>query len=154
MRKVIHLFALLGLICLPFSAQAKLGKISKSSFGKKGTVTIGATLAGGAQMAVGGSFIGFNNINVDDDDDDNDQSTFSIAPNIGYFIMDNLELDLGLAYHSRSVEDARRSLHSPQQCVTTFLLPVSRKRTCFPMSVQALRTRAEQRKMPAPWETT
>ena len=63
-------------------------------------------------MAVGGSFVGFNNINVDDDNDDNDQSTFSIAPNIGYFIMDNLELDLGLAYQSRTVEDARSSAYA------------------------------------------
>ena len=123
MKKVLIAVVALGLVSVPMLANAQLGKIQKSNFGKKGTLTIGATLAGGGLASVGGSLANFNNINVDDDNDDNDQSTFGIAPNIGYFFIDNLQVDLGIAYRSTSVGDADNSAFAIAP-VVRYYLPV------------------------------
>ena len=109
MKKLLVALVALGLASIPAVATAKLGKISKPSFGEKGTLTISATLAGGGAAAVGGSLVSFDNINPDDDNDDNDRSGFGIAPNVGYFVIPNLEVSVGLAYASQSVGDADSS---------------------------------------------
>jgi hypothetical protein len=127
MKKLLVAIAALGLVSIPAAATAKLGKITKPSFGEKGTLTIGATLAGGGAAAVGGAVLSFNNINPDDDNDDNDTSGFGIAPNIGYFVIPNLEISVGLAYASNSVGDADASAFAFAPAVRYYLSNLKNK---------------------------
>ena len=127
MKKLLVAIAALGLASIPAAATAKLGNITKPSFGEKGTLTIGATLAGGSSAAVGGALLSFNNINPDDDDNDNDTSSFGIAPNIGYFVIPNLEISVGLAYASNSVGKSDSSALAFAPAVRYYLSNLKKK---------------------------
>ena len=114
MKKILVALIAAGLASTPLVASAKIGKIKKTKFAKKGGLTIGAYAIGGPTAAAlgggGGGLLSFNNINNPDADDKAKQSSFSIAPTVGYFVMDNLEIELGLGYGSGGTEDNSTSM--------------------------------------------
>ena len=112
MKKILVALIAAGLASTPFVASAKIGKIKKTKFAKKGGLTIGAYAIGGPTAGAmgGGGLLSFNNINNPDLDDKQKQSSFSIAPTVGYFVMDNLEIELGLGYGSAGTEDNSTSM--------------------------------------------
>jgi len=114
MKKILVALMAAGLLSAPMVASAKIGQIKKTKFGKKGGLTIGGNVIGGPTAAAMGGGMGgllsFNNINNDKADDKAKKSTWSIAPTVGYFVMDNLELELGLGYGSTGTDDNKTSM--------------------------------------------
>jgi hypothetical protein len=130
MKKIFVAMIAIGMVSVPFAASAKLGKITKSKFSKKGGLTIGAYAIGGP-TAVNAGLLGFNNINDDDADSEDKQSTFGIAPTIGYFVIDGLEIELGFAYASGGTDDSSRSNWAIAPAIR-YYLGVARKYGMFP----------------------
>jgi hypothetical protein len=121
MKKILVALIAVGLVGVPMMASAKLGKIKRTKFAKKGGWTIGAHLIGGPAMMDTG-LLKFNNINNNDIKDDKfKQSSFGIAPSVGYFVIDNLEIELGFGYGSEGMEDASTSTWSLTPTVRYYL---------------------------------
>ncbi|MEE2788952.1 MAG: outer membrane beta-barrel protein [Myxococcota bacterium] len=109
MKKILVAMVAAGLVSVPFMASAKIGgKISKPKFAQKGTLTIGSYAIGGPN-AVNAGLIGFNNVNNDDADDAAKVTTFGLAPAVSYFVIDGLEIELGLAYASAGSDNVTNS---------------------------------------------
>ena len=130
MKKIFVAMIAAGLVSVPFVASAKLGKITKPKFAQKGAITIGAYAVGGPS-AVNAGLLGFNNINNDDAEDEAKQSTFGIAPSVGYFVIDGLEIELGLAYASSGDDNTTNSNWALAPAVR-YYLSVAKKYALFP----------------------
>ena len=88
MKKLLVLAAAL-LIAVPAASTAKgLKGMTQAEFNKKG------------KFALSGDLLNFNNVKLDDGDAE--PSAFSLAPVVGYMVMDNLQINLGLAFGSET----------------------------------------------------
>jgi len=88
MKKFLVLIAACMLAVPAVSSAKGLKGMTQSQFNKKG------------KFAISGDVLSFNNIKLDDGDAE--PSAFGLAPMIGYMAIDNLQINVGIAWGSES----------------------------------------------------
>ena len=116
MKKLLVVAAAL-MMMVPALASAQGVQMTQSEFNKAG------------KIALSGNLVMFNN--VKNEDADEGPSMYGIAPNVGYMVMDNLQVNFGLMYSSASEGDVDSSMWSVAPGVRYYLDMLS-KNNLFP----------------------
>ena len=90
MKKLLVVAAALMLI-VPAMSNAQGISMTQAEFNKKGKISLS------------GNLLSFNNIKNEDADEG--PTTYGIAPSVGYMVMDNIQVNLGLGYGSTEEGD-------------------------------------------------